>query len=179
MRRAACLAQAALLIGHGWRSLHGRHRRAVVAGVRHKTRRRLSIVAIGAALTLPHTLACAGGPSTPAETQAVKAAEAWLKLTDGSQYGASWSEAASLFRNAVARSTWEQQIRGVRVPLGKLGSRTVKSVTSKTSLPGAPDGEYVIIQFATSFANKKAAIETVTPMKDSDGTWRVSGYYIK
>jgi hypothetical protein len=47
------------------------------------------------------------------------------------------------------------------------------------SLPGAPDGEYVVIQFATSFENKKSAIETVTPMLDSDGEWRVSGYFIK
>lgn len=27
--------------------------------------------------------------------------------------------------------------------------------------------------------NKKSAIETVTPMMDKDGKWRVSGYYIK
>ena len=55
----------------------------------------------------------------------------------------------------------------------------MKTATYKTSLPGAPDGEYVVIQFDTSFENKKAAIETVTPMMDQDGTWRVSGYYIK
>ena len=40
-------------------------------------------------------------------------------------------------------------------------------------------GEYVVIQFETSFENKKAAVETVTPMMDKDGIWRVSGYYIK
>jgi hypothetical protein len=44
---------------------------------------------------------------------------------------------------------------------------------------GIPDGQYVVIQFITSFTNKKPAIETVTPMLDSDGIWRVSGYYIK
>lgn len=48
-----------------------------------------------------------------------------------------------------------------------------------TSLPGAPDGKYVVIQYDTSFENKKAAVETVTPMLDKDGKWRVSGYYIK
>ncbi|MDX1777971.1 MAG: DUF4019 domain-containing protein [Thermodesulfobacteriota bacterium] len=37
----------------------------------------------------------------------------------------------------------------------------------------------MVIQFETSFTNKKAAIETITPMMDSDGTWRVSGYFIK
>jgi Protein of unknown function (DUF4019) len=35
------------------------------------------------------------------------------------------------------------------------------------------------MEFNTSFEHKAAATETVTPMKDVDGQWRVSGYYIK
>jgi hypothetical protein len=66
-----------------------------------------------------------------------------------------------------------------RKPLGQLITRTLKSKTYATSLPGAPDGEYVVIQYATTFENKKSAIETITPMLDEDGKWRVSGYYIK
>jgi hypothetical protein len=46
-------------------------------------------------------------------------------------------------------------------------------------LPGAPDGEYVVIQFRAAYAKKKSAIETVTPMLDADGRWRVSGYFVK
>ena len=63
--------------------------------------------------------------------------------------------------------------------MGKLISREVKSAVYESSLPGVPDGEYVVIQFETSFENKKSAIETVTPMLEKDGKWRVSGYYIK
>ena len=37
---------------------------------------------------------------------------------------------------------------------------------------------HVIIQFDTTF-EKKAAVETVTPMLESDGAWRVCGYYVK
>jgi hypothetical protein len=29
------------------------------------------------------------------------------------------------------------------------------------------------------FENKAAAVETVTPMADPDGAWRVSGYFIR
>jgi hypothetical protein len=53
------------------------------------------------------------------------------------------------------------------------------SATYTTQLPGAPDGEYVVLQYDTSFEHKKTAIETVTPVMDKDGKWRVSGYYIK
>jgi TM2 domain-containing membrane protein YozV len=70
-------------------------------------------------------------------------------------------------------------VKGVRAPLGALKTREVKSSRYKTSVPGAPDGEYVIIQFNTSFENKQSAVETVTPMREKDGSWRVSGYYIK
>ncbi|MEW6571079.1 MAG: DUF4019 domain-containing protein [Nitrospirota bacterium] len=55
----------------------------------------------------------------------------------------------------------------------------MKSKQYTTSLPGAPDGEYVVLRYKTVFENKKSSIEIVTPMLDKDGKWRVSGYYIK
>jgi hypothetical protein len=100
-------------------------------------------------------------------------------MVDGGKYAESWKDAAELFRNAVSQQQWEQSLHAVRKPLGKLVTRKLKTMTYKTSLPGAPDGEYVVIEFETSFEKKKAAIETVTPMMDKDGKWRVSGYYIK
>ncbi len=53
------------------------------------------------------------------------------------------------------------------------------SATRRTSLPGAPDGEYVVIQYRSEFENKSNAVETVTPMRDADGEFRVSGYFIR
>ena len=114
-----------------------------------------------------------------AEDQAVKAADEWLALVDQGEYGESWQEAATLFKSAVTVEQWEQTLNASRRPLGDLKSRELKGAEYMTSLPGAPDGEYVVIQFDTSFTNKKAAVETVTPMKDEDGIWRVSGYYVK
>lgn len=114
-----------------------------------------------------------------AEKDALKAAEEWLVLIDAHDYGKSWDEASELFKKSITKEMWEQSIKAVRPALGDLISRSVKSAEYTTSLPGAPDGEYVVILFSTSFKNKKSAIETVTPMKDPDGKWRVSGYYIK
>ena len=123
--------------------------------------------------------------STPAlatdkpEDLAAARAEAWLALVDQGHYAESWDEASKLFKGAVAREKWAETARGVRGPLGKLVSRKRTSATYAESLPGAPDGKYVVIQYATSFENKKSAVETVTPMLDPDGAWRVSGYYVK
>ena len=113
------------------------------------------------------------------KTAAVAAAEAWLGIVDQGEYGESWREAAEYFRNAIGQDQWVQTIKAVRGPLGNIVSRMVKSSHYQTSLPGAPDGEYVVIQFETSFKKKQAAVETVTPMRESDGRWRVSGYFIK
>ena len=70
-------------------------------------------------------------------------------------------------------------VKAAVATLGKPGERKAISATYMTSLPGAPDGEYVIIQFKTPYEKKKDAVETVTPMKDTDGKWRVSGYYVR
>ena len=113
------------------------------------------------------------------EKDALKATESWLGLVDAGEYGTSWDQSSELFKAAVSKEQWEQALNSARKPLGELIGRTVISTKYATSLPGAPDGEYVVIQFTTRFTNKKSAIETVTPMKDPDGAWRVSGYYVK
>jgi hypothetical protein len=110
---------------------------------------------------------------------AVAAARTWLGLVDEGIYGDSWETAAAYFKSAITKEKWVQMLTAVRNPLGRLVSRELSSKTYMQSLPGAPDGEYVVIQFKTAFENKKSAIETVTPMLDSDGEWRVSGYFIK
>ena len=113
------------------------------------------------------------------EKAAIASAEKWLKLVDQGKYIESWKESADYFKRAVSQEQWEQAMKSGREPLGKLISRKVANVLYTTSLPGAPDGQYVVIQFNTSFENKKSGMETVTPMIDKDGKWRVSGYYIK
>ncbi|MBN1673338.1 MAG: DUF4019 domain-containing protein [Kiritimatiellae bacterium] len=123
------------------------------------------------------TVAVAG--NAVKEQQALRAAEAWLAGVDKGDYAAGWKQAAGYLRGAVTRKQFVQALEAARKPLGKTLSRKVESATYMTSLPGAPDGEYVVIVFKTSFANKKAGIETITPMLDKDGRWRVSGYYIR
>lgn len=117
--------------------------------------------------------------NTEAEKAALEVAGAWLELLDSGKYSQSWEEAAEYVKALVNRENWQKTFQGARQPLGKLVSRELKSTRYTTSAPGAPDGQYVIIQYETSFENKASAIETITPMLDKDGKWKVSGYYIK
>jgi hypothetical protein len=113
------------------------------------------------------------------EAAAQAAAESWLKHVDAGDYAASWEQAAKLFKGVVTQEQWAQAAKGARAPLGKLVSRKVKSRQYTETLPGAPDGKYVVIQFDTVFDKKASAVETVTPMLDPDGAWRVSGYFTR
>lgn len=113
------------------------------------------------------------------EKAAAAAAQTWLGEIDAGHYAKSWKDAAAYFRGAITEKGWSDALNGTRKPLGSLFSRKLASSRSATSLPGAPDGNYVVMQFDTAFSNKKAAVETVTFMQEKDGKWKAAGYYIK
>ncbi len=116
--------------------------------------------------------------ATEKESGAVEAMQVWLKLVDEGAYAQSWVDACQYFKGMVKQDHWEQAMKGARQPLGRVLSRSLKSAEHKTSLPGVPDGEYVVLLFETSFENKGRAVESVTAMLEKDGTWRVAGYFI-
>ena len=106
------------------------------------------------------------------------AATDWLQLTDQAKYEETWTQASSLFKAAILLEDWARAVAAARDPLEGLVSRKLNSAEFHRELPGAPDGEYVVMTFDSVFENKARAIETVTVMKD-DGAWRVSGYFIR
>ncbi len=134
---------------------------------------------LSCACVLGALLAASSWAADKPEDAAQAAADSWLKAVDNGNYEASWDQAAKLFKGAVTKNQWKQAAAGVRDPLGRLVSRKLKSRDYTEKSPGAPDGKYVVIQFDTVFEKKAAAVETVTPMLDPDGAWRVSGYYIR
>ena len=137
----------------------------------------LKSIFLASAIALGASALASGAKDEVADATA--AARSWLALSDAGNYDQSWDAAAALFRGAVTKESFVQGLKGVRTPLGAVRSRKVLSATPTHQAPGAPDGDYVIIQFQTAFEKKAHAIETITPMKESDGKWHVSGYYIK
>jgi hypothetical protein len=124
-----------------------------------------------------------GSDAIRAQESSTKAAqtatEAWLSLIDNENYAASWDAAASFFRARITPEQWQTAAQRARSPFGQLKSRTPTSAKATTTLPGAPDGQYVVFQFTTSFERKAAALESVTAIRETDGTWRVGGYFVK
>jgi hypothetical protein len=133
--------------------------------------------------TLLSVSSYAAAQAAPTEAQAIaaakQAAQTWLALVDANQYAQSWQQAAAPLRNAVSIAQWEKDARNVRLPFGALQGREVTSATYSTTMPGAPKGSYVVLTYASRFADRANAVETVAPMLEADGTWRVSGYFIR
>jgi DNA-binding CsgD family transcriptional regulator len=109
---------------------------------------------------------------------AVSSAREWASLLDRQQWAASWNAAGAIFKSRLPETDWASKIQTVRGPLGAASSRVIQSLNKATSLPGAPDGEYEIVQFQTNFAHKQHAIETVVLAHELSG-WKVDGYFIR
>ena len=142
----------------------------------------LALAATLAAFALP---AVAGQPAAAptldaaASNAAGGAASGFLALLDEGKFADSWTQGAVLLRGAVPQDQWSGVVGSMRKPLGEVKSRKLLSSTYTRTIPGAPDGEYMIVQYQTEFANKAGAIETVTPMREPDGSWKVAGYFLK
>ena len=125
-------------------------------------------------------ISIAGAQAQEPDTKAAKvAADTWLTLVDTGNYAQSWETAATFFKNAVPSERWQAAANTARSPFGGFKSRTLKSATTATTLPGAPDGEYVVFDFDATYEKKSAAAERVTVVREKDGSWRVVGYFIK
>ncbi|MBZ2207977.1 DUF4019 domain-containing protein [Massilia soli] len=108
-----------------------------------------------------------------------EAAVAWLDLLDSAQYGASWDQAAVQLQRAVPRQTWEARTRALRAPLGAVLARRLKLASYTETLPELVAGQTVVLEYETRFENKVSAVETVTPIKDAQGSWKVGAYSIR
>ena len=113
-----------------------------------------------------------------AEKAALATSNKWLALVDKGDYFKSWDQAAEIFKKMVIKEEWQTKLNAYRMPLGKVSERKVMSKQYTKTLPDAPEGEYVVLQYETVFTSKQTITETITSMLEKDGKWRVAGYYI-
>src|SRR5690606_1032509 len=159
---------------------------AVDAGKRRQGAGRLGVLLVGGVLVMLIVVAAvmlstglpAGVSDAPraerrlaaadaAESAGAAAAREWAALVDGERWEDSWRSAATIFRSQVTAEQWANAVRPVRGPLGKVAGRTVLSVERTNTLPGAPAGEYEVVQFQTEFANREA-VETFVMVREGE-----------
>jgi hypothetical protein len=139
------------------------------------------VTSIASLLLVLGALGCAdaGAQDMEAVSQAEAAATEWLALVDAGNYAGSWEQSAVLFKAALSASSWASAAQAKRAALGELKLREINSTAFTRKMPDAPDGEYVVIMYASTFENGSEATEIVIPVHEKDGSWRVSGYDIR
>jgi len=138
---------------------------------------RLGIVLLGVTTAAP--AAGQAAPDSTAIPQATAAATAWVILLDEGRYEASWDSAAPAFQQAVTQAAWVEAAVRARGPFEPFGKRSLAGAELRATLPNAPPGPYVILRFHTAVAGGRTVTETVVPMRLPDGSWRVSGYFVR
>jgi len=112
--------------------------------------------------------------------EAVDFAYKWLKIIDNGNYEQSWEYTSDFFRKRMPKEKWIESLKSFRKPLGKLLSRSLESnYYFSSGLPAAPDGDYLVLQFSSSFKKKKATNEALLLFLDNNEKWLVCGYSIR
>lgn len=122
----------------------------------------------------------AGAAAPEVETAAAQsAARTWLAAADALDGARTWTLAAPVFQTHVTKEQWGSQLSAVREPLGALKTRAAAGSKPESAMPGAPDGQYLVLQFHSVFEHKANSVETLIMAKQPDGAWRLAGYYIR
>lgn len=118
------------------------------------------------------------------ELAAREAADRWLVLIDGGQYNAALDAAAPSFRKSIKREEWNDGLKQVRAPMGAVKKRTLKRLFATYLLPDAPEGDYMVVTYRTTFADRvepRDEIIILANEKDagSEAEWLVLSYFIE
>lgn len=120
----------------------------------------------------------AGDPHEADELAAQRQALGFLGYLDQGRFADSYAYTGMLIRTQVDRAKFAAQIEKTRTGTGAMQTRELIDSVYSTTVAGAPEGQYVVLHYHTSFANRPDTVETLT-LAFAKGYWRVSGYYIK
>ena len=101
------------------------------------------------------------GAETLSRDQLDNKASSYLELLDQGHYEEAWQDMSALFQALNNQSQWQNRQQTIRTAYGALSSRQLRHITYRQSYTLSPDGQYVIVQFKSSYQNKADTTETV------------------
>ncbi|KEO91597.1 hypothetical protein EH31_02700 [Erythrobacter longus] len=117
--------------------------------------------------------------SSGASAAALSRARQFIRAVDAGNWTGSWEVAGTFFQSQAGADEWTALVEPVRGPLGKVEERRLATVQKAASLPGAPEGDYEILQYQTKFSKvDEISTETVILIRNGDG-FDIAGYYIR
>src|SRR3984957_7099221 len=114
----------------------------------------------------------AADPHTAEEQAAERQALGFLGYLDHGRFADSYAYTGMLIRAQLDRDSYAKQLEKARAGTRALQSRDLVDAGYTTTVSGAPEGQYVILHYQASFANRPDAVETVY-LGLAKGYWRV------
>jgi hypothetical protein len=125
-------------------------------------------------LALPVSMPALAQAPTPNAAQPTPddRAKQWLTLIDDSNYKGGIAQMGPQTRKDNVES-----LSRLREPMGAMATRNLKDIKLEKTQAGMPAGQYAVIRYESSFANRATAVETVT-LAMTKGAWAVVGYRV-
>ena len=106
-------------------------------------------------------------PTLGDDKEAIEAGKKWLELLDADKAGVAWDSASKQLQSVVKREAFIAEVR------------TAIKFARAHELPGAPAGDYAIIEFEAKYPNGKHLSEQVIWTIEAGDVWRVAGYFYR
>ncbi|PLX89174.1 MAG: hypothetical protein C0618_02135 [Desulfuromonas sp.] len=110
---------------------------------------------------------------------ATRVANDFFALIDVDRFEASWDSGSSLLQQKTSRKDWVKNLTTIRKQFGPLIDRAQAKSRYTTSAKDSPDGEYIILDYASQFKNHPDAKESIIVTFEKDNVWRVAGYHLQ
>jgi hypothetical protein len=111
-------------------------------------------------------------------SEAQDAARDWLAVVDKGDADAAYVDAGERFRRQVSKRQWMKGMADARGSLGANTRRTIESTRFVDRIQGVGKGDFAMLVFRSSFANKDYVREQLTLENTAKG-WQVIGYLIR
>jgi hypothetical protein len=106
-------------------------------------------------LTIP------AGAESYSKDQLREEAIIYLELLDQGRFAEAWQVMLPIFQALEPRVQWHNRQQAIRAAYGALEFREFFLIEYRDHYILSPDGEYIIVQFKSSFQHKAATTETI------------------
>jgi hypothetical protein len=116
----------------------------------------------------------------PAADTAIDAAEhaarSWFALLADANYGASWMQTDTFFRQHVSREQWTVNAGRLDQQLRRQDQRKLVEAHWLKDEPPLPPAEYVVLRWLTDLGDQRQVGERMIMAHEADGSWKPATY---
>jgi len=102
----------------------------------------------------------------------------FVSRLDAGDYSGAWMTLDSHSRALEIPTLWQQRQSAIRAAYGPLQQRQPRPTYHRNSYAQHPDGNYIVISFASRFTSKALGVETIVIREDSGGKLSIVAYHI-